>query len=279
MHTSFKRLALLAGVFVNLCVLHAQNKEFVILHTNDTHSQIEPNPASASRNADEGGVVRRAAAIEEIRAENKNVLLFDAGDFVQGTPYYNFFKGEVEIQVMNRLGYQAATLGNHEFDNGMEDLAKLLAMAQFPLVCANYDVTGTILEQYVKKTTIIEKDGVRFGIIGLSVDPDGLISKNNIAGVKFLNPSETANACAAELKKQGCDIVIVLSHLGYFKNDTSGDRLVAKESTDIDMIIGGHTHTPLKGCVEVVNKAGKPVRNPQTGGRGLTQGGGNLEYQ
>lgn len=279
MHTSIKRFGLLLGVLLNISLIGAQTKEIVILHTNDTHSQIDPNPATASRNADEGGVIRRAAAIEDIRKNNPNVLLVDAGDFVQGTPYYNFFKGEVEVKMMNKMGYQAATLGNHEFDNGMEDLARILAMADFPIVCSNYEVKGTVLEPYVKKTLVIEQDGVRIGFLGIAVNPEGLISKKNCEGIVFLDPVETANKYAAELRREGCDLVVVISHIGYSKEDTKGDRLVAKESTDIDLIIGGHSHTALNGCVEVINKNGNPVKITQTGGRGFTLGRVNLEVE
>lgn len=279
MHASLKRTGLVTALLISLSCLSAKEKEIVILHTNDTHSQIEPNPASASRNPDQGGVLRRAAAIEEIRKTTPNVILVDAGDFVQGTPYFNFFKGEVEIKMMNMLGYQATTFGNHEFDNGIEPLAKILALADFPVVSSNYDVTGTALEPYVKKTLIIEQDGVKVGFLGLTVDPEGLISKKNYEGIRFLDPVETANKYARELREKGCDLVVVISHLGYSKNDTSGDRLIAAQSTDIDLIIGGHSHTDLKGCVEVPNKNGKPVRITQTGGRGYALGRLNIEVE
>lgn len=278
MSVNFKRLALLSAVVLNLGILLAQQKEIVILHTNDTHSQIEPNPATASRNADEGGMVRRAAAIEQVKKETPNVILVDAGDFVQGSPYYNFFKGEVEVKMMNMLGYEVGTLGNHEFDNGIEELARLLAMVKYPIVCANYDVSGTPLEPYVKKTTIIEKAGVKVGFIGLGVDPEGLIAKKNFGNIKYLDPVETANKYARELKDAGCEVIVVVSHIGYYPDENDeGDREIAMNSTDIDLIIGGHSHTDLKGCVDVPNQEGRPVRITQTGKSGFRLGRINIE--
>jgi 5''-nucleotidase/2'',3''-cyclic phosphodiesterase and related esterases len=151
MSANWKRLSVSLALTIFLCALPAQVKELVVLHSNDTHSQIEPNSLSASRDAGQGGIVRREAAIEQVRKQNSNVLLVDAGDFVQGSPYFNFFGGEVEIQMMNKMGYEVGTLGNHEFDNGLEALAKILAQAQFPFVCSNYDVSATPLAPYVKK--------------------------------------------------------------------------------------------------------------------------------
>lgn len=268
----------MSAVVLNLGVLTAAQKEIVILHTNDTHSQVEPNPATASRNADEGGMVRRAAAIEQVKKESPNVILVDAGDFVQGSPYYNFFKGEVEIRMMNLLGYEVGTLGNHEFDNGIEELARLLAMAKYPIVCANYDVTDTPLEPYVKPTTVIEKAGVKIGFIGIGVNPEGLIAKKNFGGIKYLDPVETVNKYARELKDAGCDMVVVISHIGYNDDDDRGDRMIAMNSLDVNLIIGGHSHTDLKGCVEVPNQEGKPVRITQTGKSGFRLGRINIEF-
>ncbi|MEG0948833.1 MAG: metallophosphoesterase [Bacteroidales bacterium] len=279
MSLTFKRLALLSAVVLNLGVLTAAQKEIVILHTNDTHSQIEPNPATASRNADEGGMVRRAAAIEQIKNESPNVILVDAGDFVQGSPYYNFFKGEVEIRMMNLMGYDVGTLGNHEFDNGIEELARLLAMAKYPIVCANYDVKDTPLEPYVKPTAVIEKAGIKIGFIGIGIDPEGLIAKKNFGGIKYLDPVKTVNKYARELKDAGCDMVVVISHIGYNEDkDNRGDRMLAINSLDVDLIIGGHSHTDLKGCVEVPNQEGKPVKITQTGKSGFRLGRINIEF-
>ena len=242
---SLRYLKIIVVMLSFSAALSAQTKEIVILHTNDTHSQIEPNPTTAFSNPGEGGVARRFAAIQKIRKENKNVLLFDAGDFVQGTPYYNVFKGDAEITLMNKMGYHAATFGNHEFDNGIEPLLEMLKKMEFPLVSTNYDVSNTPLADYVKRTHTIDINGVKIGLIGLTIDPDGLIAKNNYKGVVYLDPVESTNIYAKQLKDNGCDLVIVWSHLGYWDNDTRGDRMVAVNSTDVDMIIGGHTHTAL----------------------------------
>jgi 5''-nucleotidase/2'',3''-cyclic phosphodiesterase and related esterases len=271
-------LAFLLFLFLGSLAVSAQNKEIVILHTNDTHSQLEPTEPNSARNPNEGGVVRRAAAIEQIRKNNKNVLLIDAGDFVQGTPYFNFFKGEVEIKMMNLLGYNVGTLGNHEFDNGVDFLANILKLAQFPFVSSNYDVTGTALEPYIKKKLVIEIDGIKIGFIGLNVEPDGLISKRNFVGIKHLDPVKCANKYAKELKDEGCEYVIAISHIGYFEKGKKGDRYIVENTSGVDLIIGGHSHTDLKGCVEVNNLDGKPVRIVQTMGRSFRLGRVNLEF-
>lgn len=280
----FKRIGWASVLLFNLTLLPAQQKEIVILHTNDTHSQVEPNPATSSRNADEGGIVRRAAAIESVKKTASNVILVDAGDFLQGSPYFNFFKGEVEIKMMNKIGYNVGILGNHEFDNGIEPLVRILALAEYPIVCSNYDVSGTALAPYVKKTVILDRDGIKVGFIGLGVDPEGLIAKKNFQGIKYLDPVETANKYAKELRNAGCDFVVAITHIGYFEGkdaddmNDEGDRKIAANSTDIDLIIGGHSHTDLKGCVEVLNKKGKPVRITQTGKSGFRLGRVNVEF-
>ncbi|MGL4293787.1 MAG: bifunctional metallophosphatase/5'-nucleotidase, partial [Bacteroidales bacterium] len=213
MSVNFRHMALFGAMVLSMGASMAQKKELVILHTNDSHSQIEPNSPTASSHANQGGVVRRAVAIEQARSQSPDLILVDAGDFVQGSPYYNFFKGEVEIKMMNKLGYNVGTLGNHEFDNGIDDLVKMLQLAEFPIICANYDVTGTPLEPYVKPTVILDRDGLKIGFIGLGVNPEGLIAKKNFGDIKYLNPSETANKYASELKKAGCDLIVVVSHI------------------------------------------------------------------
>ncbi|MDO5570926.1 MAG: metallophosphoesterase [Bacteroidales bacterium] len=275
-----KRTSLVLFLFIllNTLALNAQKKEIVILHTNDTHSQIEPTDPASARNPNEGGVVRRAAAIKQIRKDNKNVLLVDAGDFVQGTPYFNFFNGEVEIKMMNLLGYNVATLGNHEFDNGVDSLANILKLARFPFVSSNYDVAGTALEPYLRKKLVIEIDGVKIGFIGLNVEPYGLISKKNFVGITYLDPVEAANKYAKELRKEGCQYVVAISHIGYFEKGNRGDRYIAANTSGLDLIIGGHSHTNLKGCVEVNDKDGKPVRIVQTMGRSFRLGRVDIEF-
>ncbi len=251
----------------------------VILHTNDTHSQIEPNEANATYNPNMGGVLRRGVAIEQIEAKNKNVILVDAGDFVQGTPYFNFFKGDVEIQMMNKLGYDVAVLGNHEFDNGIDALEYILKQAEFPIIAANYDFTDSKLKQYVSPTVIMDKSGVKIGFIGLASEPDGLIAKKNFEGIKTLDAVRVTNEHALKLKEQGCDYIIVLSHLGYNKNDNSGDRMIALQTENVDLIIGGHSHTLLEEEVELKNKAGEIVRIVQSGSRGERLGRIDLTFE
>ena len=259
-------------------VIFAQNKEIILIHTNDTHSQLEP--VKGSDGVERGGVLWRDAAIEQIRQANENVILVDAGDFVQGTPYYNLFGGEIEVKMMNELGYDVATLGNHEFDNGVDALAEMLKNANFEVVCANYDVTGTPLEPYIKKSTIIEKDGIKVGFTGVGVDPDGLIAKVNFKGIKYLDPFISVNDEAKKLKEAKCDYIVVVSHLGYFEDDrVVGDRRLAMESDKVDLIIGGHTHKQFDGCIEVDNMNGVKVKIVQNANRALKIGAVTVEFE
>lgn len=248
----------------------AIDKTIVFIHTNDTHSQIEAISKNASKNADMGGVLRRKAFIDSVRVAEKNVILVDAGDYVQGTPYFNFFKGKAEIDLMNKMGYEIATLGNHEFDNGVEALAQMLTPAKFDIVSANYNVNNTPLNTLVKPYMIKEIDGVKIGIIGLCVDPKGLIDSKNCEGIIYKDPIKTANELAANLKKSGVDLIVILSHLGL--ETTPGDKELAAASKDIDIIIGGHSHTLLSEAIKVKNLSGKDVLIGQTGKSGLNIG-------
>lgn len=256
-------------------VLGVEAQSLVILHTNDTHSRIEPLPESDRYNPDLGGVVRRAAYVDKTREENKNVLLFDAGDFLQGTPYFNMFKGEVEVEAMNLLKYDAATLGNHEFDYGMDVLENIAKKAQFPIVCSNYDFSQTAIANYIKPYLILYRDGVKIGILSANVNPAGLIASGNYNGMKFLSPVETANKMADMLRNDlHCDMVICLSHLGYFN-----ELKLAEESRNIDIIIGGHSHTFMAQPSFRKNLAGKEVMVFQTNGRGVYVGRIDVELQ
>lgn len=209
-----------------------------ILHTNDTHSQVEPKANN------QGGYARRMGVIRAERAKDKNLLLVDAGDFCQGTPYFNFYHGRVELQAMNRMQYDAATLGNHEFDNGLDTLAAVLQTAKFPIVCANYDFTGTVLENIIKPYTIVRKGGLKIGIFGLGCDPKGIISDKNFQPAKFLDPYPVAQQMADTLRAQKCDIVICLSHMGTFGKSPEDicDTTLVAHTRGIDAVIGGHTH-------------------------------------
>ncbi len=246
----------------------AQQMQLVVLHTNDTHSRIEPLPETDRTAPGMGGVVRRATYIDGVRKENKNVLLFDAGDFLQGTPYFNLFKGEVEVEAMNRMGYDAATLGNHEFDYGLEVLEKVVREASFPIVSSNYDFSNTSLAGLIPPYLILKKRGVRIGVMGINIQPRGLIAEAHYKGMKFLDPVKTANEMAVKLREEyRCDMVICLSHLGYI-----ADRRLAESTRHIDLIIGGHSHTHMKQPAVLKNLDDKDVVVFQTNGRGVHVG-------
>ncbi|MGL4781602.1 MAG: bifunctional metallophosphatase/5'-nucleotidase [Bacteroidales bacterium] len=269
-----KKILILLLFIVSVSFIYAQNEnKLVILHTNDTHSQIEAYGKQAGDNYGKAGVARRAAYIKTIEKDYPNVLILDAGDFVQGTPYFNMFGGEVEIEAMNKMGYDVVTLGNHEFDNGINFLAAMLQNADFEVVSANYDVTATALKDLVKPYTIKEINGFKVGIIGLGVRPFGLISDKNFEGIRFLDPIETANKYAKELKEEkDVDMVIALTHLGFESERGFSDKSLAKNSKNIDLIVGGHSHTYLKEPVVIENLDGKKVLITQTGSKGMNVG-------
>ena len=250
-------------------------KSIVILHTNDTHSRIEPIPESDRIAGNKGGVVRRMNYIEQVRKENKNVLLFDAGDFLQGTPYFNLFKGEVETEAMNMMRYDAVTLGNHEFDYGLEALEKVVRRAKFPIISSNYDFSGTPLNNLIKPYLIFKKDGVKIGVIAINIQPKGLIASGNYDGMKFLQPERVANELALKLKTTDrCDMVICLSHLGY-----TADKRLVEQTRNIDIIIGGHSHTNMKTLDMLKNIDNKDVMVFQTAGRGIYVGRIDVELE
>lgn len=250
-------------------------KSIVILHTNDTHSRIEPVPESDRIAGNKGGVARRMNYIEQVRKENKNVLLFDAGDFLQGTPYFNLFKGEVETEAMNMMRYDAVTLGNHEFDYGLEALEKVVRRAKFPIISSNYDFSGTPLNNLIKPYLIFKKDGVKIGVIAINIQPKGLIASGNYDGMKFLQPERVANELALKLKTTDrCDMVICLSHLGY-----TADKRLVEQTRNIDIVIGGHSHTNMKTPDMLKNIDNKDVMVFQTAGRGIYVGRIDVELE
>ena len=255
-------------------LLTAQEKSLVILHFNDTHSHIEPLALNDPRNPGRGGAIRQETYIQDVRKDVKDVCVFYSGDLIQGTPYFNVFKGEVEMEVANQMKTDAACLGNHEFDNGLGFMAQMIRRAKFPFIATNFDFTGTPMEGLTKKYLILKRGGLKIGIIGLTVDPNGLVAKKNYVGVKYLDPLEVANQTAAFLKKEKkCDMVICLSHLGYYPaEDHFGDITLAKESRNIDIILGGHTHTFLQQPDRRVNLDGKEVLIQQTGCYGVNVG-------
>lgn len=249
----------------------AQGKKLVILHTNDTHSTIMPlNPNLSDKNvAGRGGFLRRMEFIRQQREQNPDLLLFDSGDFSQGSPYYTMFKGDVEVGLMSRMHYDAVTIGNHEFDFGMDNMARLFRMAEFPVVCANYDFTGTPLEKLVKPYVIIKRKGVRIGVFGLCPPLEGLVEAHNCQGVKFLDPVAKANEIATLLKTQEkCDLVICLSHLGW-QTDLVDDHDMIAGSRNIDLVLGGHSHSYLENLEFVKNADGVDVSVDQNGKHGI----------
>lgn len=262
--------------------LEAQTvKRVVILHTNDTHSRIEPLPKNESTNPNTAGVVRRATYIDQVRKENKNVLLFDAGDFVQGTPYFNLFRGEVEIGAMNRMKYDAGTLGNHEFDYGLDALADIVKKAHYPIVNCNYDFSNTPLKGLVKPYVILKKFGMKIGVLGVGVDPEGLVQRENYKGMIFNPIVNSVNKYSEILKiQEKCDLVICLSHIGFEPyGNAANDQELAKNSKFIDIIIGGHSHTYLEKPVVFKNVDGKDVLVYQMGKNGTFVGRIDAEMQ
>src|SRR5215216_240633 len=243
-----------------------------ILHTNDTHSQIDPLPAN-DRNAGMGGVARRATLVKRIRKENPNTLLIDAGDVLQGTPYFNFYKGEVEYKAMSAIGYDVGTLGNHEFDNGVEALAAALKFANFDIVSANYDVRGTVLEQRVKRYVVKTVAGIRIGLFGLGVSPTALITPDNFKGVTYIDPVVAARDIVKKLREEErCELVVCMSHLGYSEDAKSGDSFVASQVDGIDFIASGHTHTFMKEPVTQTQPCGAKTLIFQVGKSGIYVG-------
>ncbi|MBO6576865.1 MAG: metallophosphatase [Rhodothermales bacterium] len=218
----------------------------VILHTNDTHSRIDPFPEDGGRNSGLGGVARRAALIKRIRAAQEHVLLLDSGDIFQGTPYFNFYHGEVEFKAMSAMGYDVATLGNHDFDNAVDGFVAMQPHANWQWVSANYDVAGSGLEPYVKPFTIRRIAGIQVGIFGIGIDFDGLVLAPLHEGVSYNDAILSARSTAEELRQQGCDLVVCLSHLGHFsRGDRPSDHAIAREVPEVDIVLGGHSHTFL----------------------------------
>lgn len=266
-------------VFLMICFsvsLYAEKEtKLVILHTNDTHSQVEP-----TENSDMGGYARRLGVINKIRSEEKNVLLLDAGDFWQGTPYFNFLGGRVEVRALQMMGYDAVTLGNHEFDNGMDSLAVVLKEVKLPIVNANYDFANTPLKPYVKPYKIINKGGLKIGVFGLGVNLHGLAFQKNFEGLVLNNPVKAALETSDFLKnKLKCDLVVCLSHLGVSSLDSSPtDYDVIAASSYIDVLIGGHSHV-LKVNETAQNAVGKSVVIAQMGKSGLNLGRIDLVFQ
>ena len=264
-----------APITFNGCI-DSSEKKITILHTNDVHSHIEPFSSSHSKFPNKGGVARRSTIIESIRNQNPNTLLFDAGDIFQGTPYFNFYGGEVEFKLMSMLNYDAATIGNHDFDNGIDGLFAQLPNAKFSFISSNYDFKNTIMDTHAKKYKIFNKSDIKIGVFGLGIELEGLVTQKLFKETKYLDPIEISQEMTRILKeKEKCDLIICLSHLGHFYKDAPSkicDVSLAKSTKDIDLIIGGHTHTFLEKPLIVDNIKGEKVIINQVGCWGLFLG-------
>lgn len=256
-------------------------QKLTILHTNDTHSRLDPFPMDGSRNQGLGGVSARSALVERIRKEEENVLLLDAGDIFQGTPYFNIYKGEPELRAMSRMGYDATTIGNHDFDAGIDNLAyQLGAHASFPALISNYDFTGTQMENRHRPYHVFKKGALQIGVFGLGIELEGLVPKALYGKTKYLDPIQKANETANKLKRRNCDLIVCLSHLGYKYTDHHiSDLILARETEAIDVIIGGHTHTFLDAPVVVKNKRGEDVIINQVGFAGIQLGRMDFNFE
>ena len=261
-----KRKILLAVFCLLAVVAFGQDKQLVILHTNDAHSQIYPlntNLADTMK-AGRAGFLRRIAMLKEERRKHPDLLLFDSGDFSQGSPYYTMFKGDVEMGLMNRMHYDAATIGNHEFDFGLDNMVRLFRMANFPIVCANYDFRGTALEGLVKPYIILKRNGLRIGVFGLAPQLDGLVVKANYGKIVYNDPVSCAQKVIDELKAKKCDLIICISHLGWNIEGVSDEEVIAG-TRGLDLVLGGHSHTYLTKLEYVKDLDGKWVGDDQNG--------------
>jgi 5'-nucleotidase len=245
-----------------------------VLHTNDMHSRIDPFPADDKKYAGLGGMAQRAAIIQRIRAEEEHVLLLDCGDIFQGTPYFNFFGGETELKLMSAMGYDAATMGNHDFDGGIEGFDKQLPHANFPFLVANYDLRNTVLKGKVKTHAIFNRGPLKIGVFGLGIELSGLVPDKLYGETIYQEPISVAQQLADMLRyDERCDIVVCLSHLGYkYQSEKVSDELLATQTSGIDLILGGHTHTFLPSPVEYKNRAGEMVVVNQVGWGGIVLG-------
>lgn len=257
-------------------------RKIIILHTNDVHSHIESFEMHHDRYPGMGGVARRASLIESIRKENPNTLLFDAGDIFQGTPYFNYFGGELEFKMMSKLGYDGATLGNHDFDNGIDGLEMQLPHAKFDFIISNYDFSNTVMDGRTHRFRVYETGGIRVGVFGLGIRLKGLVDPALYKETRYLDPIEITQDLAKTLREEEkCDLVIALSHLGYnYKSnpDRISDLALAQKTDGVDLIIGGHTHTFLKKPTVVRNRADKNMLINQVGCWGVQVGRIDFEF-
>lgn len=286
-----RNTALIAGGALVTPSLFARNSEEIllnsnaktgnkltILHTNDTHSNIDPFPDNHAKYPGKGGVARRFELIKKVRQEEENVLLIDAGDIFQGTPYFNLYGGVLEMKLMTELGYDAATMGNHDFDAGLNGFLAAQKHANFPFLCANYNFSNTPLEGITTENLIIQRGAIKVGLFGVGVELKGLVPDIKFGETIYLDPIEIANEQAKKLKDQGCDLIICLSHLGYsYEDDKVSDLILAQKTRNIHLIIGGHTHTFLEKPIEQSNLDGDIVLINQVGWAGINVG--RIDFQ
>ncbi len=257
-----------------------RGKKLTILHTNDTHSNIDPFPLNHAKYPGMGGVAKRAALIEQIRKEEEHVILVDSGDIFQGTPYFNRYHGVLEMKLMSAMQYDVATMGNHDFDIGMEGFKHAQRAANFPFVCSNYDFRNTTLANQTLPYHILKRGGVKIGFFGIGVNLDGLSPAACWAGMNYIDPIERANSMAQLLSDLGCDLVVCLSHLGFDYSSTQvSDKVLAAQTSNIHLILGGHTHTFMENPLIMENANKKPVLINQTGWAGLFLGRIDIDFQ
>lgn len=282
----FAKKIILGGISISLLNSFSflnkkiKNKKITILHTNDMHSHIDSFPNNHSIYPGLGGMRRVASLVKKIRAEEKNVVLIDAGDVFQGTPYFNKFKGSLELKIMSSMGYIASTMGNHDFDNGINGFKEVLHNANFPFVCSNYEFSDSEMIKKTKKHLVREIDGIKIGFFGLGIELEGLVGKEYYGNTKYLDPINTSKYWSNYLKnKEKCDLVICISHLGHkYQSDKISDLKLAKLTKNIDIIIGGHTHTFLEKAKVIKNTENKNVIVNQAGWGALALGRIDLEF-
>jgi 5'-nucleotidase len=264
----YRWILFIAAMTLVIAPISAQKtKSILILQTSDTHSQIEPVEQKGS-NYNKGGFVRRVTMIDQMRKKHHDLLLFDCGDFCQGTPYFNLFKGDAEIDLMNQMKYNAGAIGNHDFDFGIDNMKRIYLRANYPIVCANYDCSSTVLKDIIKPYIILKRNGLRIGVFGLSPKLKGLVQAKNYGSLVYLDPIKTANQIASTLRTdEHCDVVICLSHLGY-----DYDIKLIKNTRNIDIVLGGHSHTIMTDVPSFANLDGKQIKVLHTGARGIRVG-------
>ena len=261
-------ICFLLMMMVSLAGQAKKHKQLVILHTNDTHSAILPinEQLPDTMKAGRGGFLRRIAMLKEERAKHPDLLYFDSGDFFQGSAYFTMFKGDVEVGLMNLMGLDATTIGNHEFDFGLENMARVFKLATFPIVCTNYDFTGTPMEGICKPWIVLKRNGLKIGVFAVCPKMTGLIADKNCVGAKYLDPAQVALETATMLKEQQkCDMVVCISHLGWNSNRGEDDQYMISRSRNIDLVLGGHTHTYMPSLEYWKNMDGRPVPVDQNG--------------